>query len=140
MAETAQAFADRLTARFEGSLVVVAQPRGEVTIDVAADQWLATAFALRDEFGNAYRHGSGRFIARCSRRSRTRMRCGDVSWFAGDLSWAGWATIWYERDDGGVTWNYAFKIKRTNWYCLDRKRQRDPAYKGKRCSKVYRVR
>jgi len=51
MVESAQAFADRLTARFEGAMVVVAQPRGEVTIDVAPDQWLSTALALRDEFG-----------------------------------------------------------------------------------------
>lgn len=51
MAETVQAFVDRLAARFDGALVVVAQPRGEVTIDVAAAQWLSTAFALRDEFG-----------------------------------------------------------------------------------------
>jgi NADH-quinone oxidoreductase subunit C len=51
MVESAQAFADRLTARFEGALVVVAEPRGEVTIDVAAAQWLPTARALRDEFG-----------------------------------------------------------------------------------------
>lgn len=51
MVETVQAFVDRLAARFDGALVVVAQPRGEVTIDVAAAQWLSTAFALRDEFG-----------------------------------------------------------------------------------------
>lgn len=51
MAETVQAFVDRLAARFDGALVVVAEPRGEVTIDVAAAQWLSTAFALRDEFG-----------------------------------------------------------------------------------------
>jgi NADH-quinone oxidoreductase subunit C len=51
MAESAQAFADRLTARFEGALIVVAQPRGEVTIDVPSAQWLSTAQALRDEFG-----------------------------------------------------------------------------------------
>ncbi|MDI9240294.1 NADH-quinone oxidoreductase subunit C [Lysobacter sp. LF1] len=51
MAESAQAFADRLIARFADALVVVAQPRGEVTLDVSADQWLATALALRDEFG-----------------------------------------------------------------------------------------
>lgn len=51
MVESAQAFADRLAARFEGALVFVAQPRGEVTIDVAAAQWLPTARALRDEFG-----------------------------------------------------------------------------------------
>lgn len=47
----AQAFADRLSARFADALVAVAQPRGEVTIDVSADQWYATALALRDEFG-----------------------------------------------------------------------------------------
>ncbi|QSX75551.1 NADH-quinone oxidoreductase subunit C [Lysobacter arenosi] len=51
MAETVQAFVDRLAARFDGALVVVAEPRGEVTIDVAAAQWLSTALALRDEFG-----------------------------------------------------------------------------------------
>jgi NADH-quinone oxidoreductase subunit C len=51
MAETVQAFVDRLAARFDGALIVIAEPRGEVTIDVAAAQWLATAFALRDEFG-----------------------------------------------------------------------------------------
>ena len=44
-------FAERLRARFEDSNVSVAEPRDEVTIDVAADAWLATARALRDEFG-----------------------------------------------------------------------------------------
>jgi len=44
-------FAERLRARFEDSIVSVAEPRAEVTIDVAADAWLATARALRDEFG-----------------------------------------------------------------------------------------
>ncbi|MBU8974849.1 MULTISPECIES: NADH-quinone oxidoreductase subunit C [unclassified Lysobacter] len=51
MVETAQAFADRLGARFADAMIVVAQPRGEITIDVTAAQWLATALALRDEFG-----------------------------------------------------------------------------------------
>ena len=45
------AFADRLRARFQGAMVTVAEPRDEVTIDVAAGEWLATAKALRDEFG-----------------------------------------------------------------------------------------
>ena len=35
--------------------------------------------ALRQEYGSSYRHGSGKFIADCNRRSRTRVRCGDVS-------------------------------------------------------------
>ena len=47
----AQAFADRLGERFPEAMVLVAQPRGEVTLDVSSDQWVATAVALRDEFG-----------------------------------------------------------------------------------------
>lgn len=49
--ETASSFAERLRARFPEALVTVAQPRGEVTIDVAANAWLSAATALRDEFG-----------------------------------------------------------------------------------------
>ena len=44
-------FAERLRARFEDSVVTVAEPRGEVTLDVAADAWLDAAHTLRDEFG-----------------------------------------------------------------------------------------
>ena len=51
MSETAQAFAERLRARFAGAIVTVAEPRGEVTLDVPADAWLAAARALRDELG-----------------------------------------------------------------------------------------
>ena len=47
----AAAFAERLRGRFDGSIVAVAEPRGEVTLDVAADAWLEAARALRDEFG-----------------------------------------------------------------------------------------
>jgi hypothetical protein len=96
---------------------------------------------LRQDFGAAYRHGSWKFIAQCNRLSRARMKCRDVTWFIGDISYSGWATIWYEHDDDGdLTWNYAYRIKRTNGYCVARKRAGDGAYKDKRCSKVYRVR
>ena len=47
----AKALSERLTARFAEAMVVIAPGRGEVTLDVAAPQWLATAMALRDEFG-----------------------------------------------------------------------------------------
>ena len=47
----AAAFAERLRGHFDGSVVSVAEPRGEVTLDVAADAWLDAARALRDEFG-----------------------------------------------------------------------------------------
>lgn len=51
MAESAHEFADRLRARFDGASVALADPRGEVTLEVAASTWLDTARALRDEFG-----------------------------------------------------------------------------------------
>jgi NADH-quinone oxidoreductase subunit C len=49
--ETASSFAERLRARFPEAFVTVAEPRGEVTIDVAATAWLSAAQNLRDEFG-----------------------------------------------------------------------------------------
>jgi len=51
MVATASALADRLRSRFADAMVSVAEPRGEITIDVAASAWLAAALALRDEFG-----------------------------------------------------------------------------------------
>ncbi|HEU4773132.1 MAG TPA: NADH-quinone oxidoreductase subunit C [Lysobacter sp.] len=51
MSESITAFADRLRARFPDALVSVAEPRGEIGIDLEPAEWLAAAFALRDEFG-----------------------------------------------------------------------------------------
>ena len=51
MASTASDLATRLQARFEGATVTVAEPRGEVTLEVGHAQWLAAAQALHDEFG-----------------------------------------------------------------------------------------
>ena len=42
---------DALVARFGADAVKVAQPRGEVTLEVAPTAWLETASALRDDFG-----------------------------------------------------------------------------------------
>ena len=50
MAEQAS-FIDRLSARFTGGKVIVVEPRGEVTLEVPASDWHATALALRDELG-----------------------------------------------------------------------------------------
>ncbi len=44
-------FVERLRARFAEAAVSVAEPRGEVTVDVAAADWFPAAMALRDEFG-----------------------------------------------------------------------------------------
>ena len=51
MAETANAFADRLRARFAGAEVTVDLPRGEVGIVLDAADYHAGCLALRDEFG-----------------------------------------------------------------------------------------
>ncbi|HVQ32676.1 MAG TPA: NADH-quinone oxidoreductase subunit C, partial [Lysobacter sp.] len=47
----AASFADRLRAQFPEAIVDVAQPRGEVTLDVAPDDWHAACRTLRDSFG-----------------------------------------------------------------------------------------
>ena len=51
MSESITAYAGRLRARFPDAVVTVAEPRGEVGMEVDPTQWLATALALRDEFG-----------------------------------------------------------------------------------------
>lgn len=50
MAEPAVPFADQLRTRFADATVDVALPRGEITLEVPAEQWHATCAALRDEF------------------------------------------------------------------------------------------
>ena len=51
MSQNASKFADELRARFPGSTVHVAEPRGEVTLDAPAGGWLEIARTLRDELG-----------------------------------------------------------------------------------------
>jgi NADH-quinone oxidoreductase subunit C len=51
MAEPTASFVQRLRDRFPAALVTVAEPRGEITLEAAGQDWLATCRALRDEFG-----------------------------------------------------------------------------------------
>ncbi|KRG68890.1 NADH-quinone oxidoreductase subunit C [Pseudoxanthomonas dokdonensis] len=51
MAEQASNFIDRLRARFADAQILVARPRAEITLEVAASQWHETCLALRDELG-----------------------------------------------------------------------------------------
>jgi NADH-quinone oxidoreductase subunit C len=51
MSEPASAFGARLRARFPEAAIEIAEPRGEVTIEVGATVWHGTCRALRDEFG-----------------------------------------------------------------------------------------
>lgn len=89
--------------------------------------------ALKRRFRNSYRHGHAKRISSCKRRSRLRVRCGRVSWAIGDVSFKGWASIWYRRTRRGrPQWNYAYRIKRLNEYCR--------ATGGHHCTKISRVR
>ncbi len=51
MAEQASSFIDRLGGRFPEGTVTVAEPRGEITLELPFPAWHAAALALRDEFG-----------------------------------------------------------------------------------------
>ena len=51
MAEPTASFVQRLRDRFPAAVVTVAEPRGEITLEAAGPEWLATCRALRDEFG-----------------------------------------------------------------------------------------
>lgn len=51
VANVGHALAARLAARFPEGVVQVAEPRGEVTLEVPHAAWLAVAASLRDEFG-----------------------------------------------------------------------------------------
>ncbi|MFC0679188.1 NADH-quinone oxidoreductase subunit C [Lysobacter korlensis] len=50
MAESVQEFAERLRARFGSANITIAEPRGELTMEVPPGQWLETAQVLRDQF------------------------------------------------------------------------------------------
>ena len=51
MNQNAATFADELRARFPGCEVFVAEPRGEITLQVPAGGWRDVARTLRDDFG-----------------------------------------------------------------------------------------
>ena len=51
MAEQAANFTDQLRARFADATVSVAEPRGEITLEVPTASWHADCLSLRDEFG-----------------------------------------------------------------------------------------
>jgi hypothetical protein len=86
---------------------------------------------LRRRFKNAYRYGEGKKISSCERWSRTKARC-KLQFGVGDVGWKGRSTIWYSRQsDGSAAWNYAYVIKRTNYYCLNTDKRH--------CTKTLRV-
>lgn len=96
-----------------------------------AKKYVRIAFKRR--FRRNYVHGYAKRFS-CSRRSLIRARC-RTSWVIGDISFRGHVTIWYSRHGEDVAWNYAYKITRTNEYCVFALKK-----PKKKCQKVYRVR
>jgi hypothetical protein len=95
-----------------------------------AKGYIKKALHRRDSFN--YRWGYAKRIKGCKRYSRTRIRC-KTSWNFGDLSYKGPVTIWYRQTKRGPTWNFAYRIKRTNWYCLNQGGSRS------KCTKTFVV-
>ena len=94
---------------------------------------------LAEQFEGDWEYGYAQRVGGCKRRTVVRVRCDRVSWVIGDVSFRGSVTVWNARgSDGSGTEEGSFRIRRTNEYCVDRKRQRDRAYRGKPCSRVIR--
>lgn len=73
--------------------------------------------ALNRRFGNQYKYRVAGKTS-CKRSSYTRARC-SIRWGIGDSGYSGYGYIWYSEEDGETWWNYSWRIKRTNFYCLD---------------------
>jgi NADH-quinone oxidoreductase subunit C len=50
MAGSVQEFAERLSSQFANATVTIAEPRGEITMEVPPGEWLEMARVLRDQF------------------------------------------------------------------------------------------
>lgn len=101
--------------------------------------------AINDRFQLGWDEAQGQTLRRCRKLSRTRVLC-SADWWAGDVGFHGPITIWYsapydrKKKRRFLEWNYAYNIVKTNYYCLDRRADGDPRYRGRSCTKRYRVR
>lgn len=76
--------------------------------------------ALQREFP-FYRYSTESTVKCSDRHSRIRVGCKTIYFFAGDVDFKGHGKIWYSLSDSGrrIRWNYAFRIKETDYYCLN---------------------
>ncbi|MBD9368801.1 NADH-quinone oxidoreductase subunit C [Xanthomonas sp. XNM01] len=95
MAEPAASFAQRLRARFPGAEVTVAEPRGEVTLEADASDWLATCQALRDELG---------FEQLSALSGVDYLGYGSDEWDTGDVSSGGFSRGVEGKTAGRLAW------------------------------------
>ncbi len=95
MAEPAASFAQRLRARFPGADVTVVEPRGEVTLEIGASEWLATCQALRDELG---------FEQLTALSGVDYLGYGSDEWDTGDVSSGGFSRGVEGKTAGRLAW------------------------------------
>lgn len=73
--------------------------------------------ALARRPGLSFEAGYARRV-KCNKRiSSIRVRC-KMGWSVGDLSFEGRGLIWLTYERGGAHWNYAYRIRKRNHYCL----------------------
>ncbi|HEU5063538.1 MAG TPA: hypothetical protein VFT79_10375 [Solirubrobacterales bacterium] len=65
----------------------------------------------------AFSDGYARRVKCNKRLAADRMRC-TMSWNFGDLSFDGKGVIWFTYRGGETYWNYAYRIRKRNHYCL----------------------
>jgi hypothetical protein len=84
--------------------------------------------ALSRRFGSSFSFGYARKVKCMKRISRTRVRCQRISWNIGDVGYKGYGTIWFTKAQLGFFWNYAYRIVKTNYYCLNSDRPKKKCY------------
>lgn len=95
------------------------RPVGPLTLTRgAANRYMRIGLARK--FGANWDYGF-RKRTKCNRRvSRDRIRCGPITWFNGDLVFQGHGRVWFTYSKESAYWNYSFRIKKINEYCLSR--------------------
>lgn len=72
------------------------------------------------KFGGNWQYGFRR-QTNCDRRvSRDRFRCSPITWYNGDLTFRGSGRVWFTYTKEFAYWNVAFRVRKTNGYCLAR--------------------
>lgn len=97
--------------------VETAIPVGPYTLTRAmANRYMRTL--LYWKFGGNWQYGKRR-RTNCDRRvSRDRFRCSPITWYNGDLTFRGTGRVWFSYTKESAYWNVAFRIRKTNGYCL----------------------
>lgn len=81
-----------------------------------AKRWMRVA--LGRHFGGNWDYRVNAEL-RCGERvSRNRVKCRRVAWAVGDLVFWGRGAIWYRRVGEEIEWNYSFKIRALDQYCV----------------------